>query len=221
MGIFYPNSVSPTNRPGGQGLSFAGVVAGHIAVLAMLALAVPAERLAELAHPITVRLIEKAPEVPPPLPPPPPRPKPAPRTPVRTPPPVIAVANPVQAAVSFTVAPQPQVSAPVVADPVPAPAPPPLISARFDANYLQNPAPSYPLMSKRLGEEGKVLLRVFVSVEGEAKQVEIKRSSGFPRLDQAAEDAVARWRFVPAKRGDQAESAWVVVPITFSLKTES
>jgi len=220
MGIFYPNCGNPANRSGGQGLSFAGVVAGHIAVLAMLALAVPAERLAELAHPIAVRLIETVPEVPPPLPPPPPRPKPTPRTPVRTPPPVVA--SPVQSAASFTVAPQPQVSAPVAVAPPPAPEPAPaLLAARFDADYLNNPKPLYPHISRRLGEEGKVVFRVLVSAEGEAKQVEIKRSSGFQRLDQAAKEAVARWRFVPAKRGDQTESAWVVVPITISLKTES
>ena len=66
-----------------------------------------------------------------------------------------------------------------------------------------------------------MVLRVFVSAEGDAKQVEVKRSSGFQRLDLAAEKAVARWRFVPARRGEQAVTAWVVVPIVFSLDNES
>ena len=39
-----------------------------------------------------------------------------------------------------------------------------------------------------------------------------------PRLDNAAQDAVWRWKFVPARRGDEAVSAWVLVPITFNLK---
>lgn len=97
----------------------------------------------------------------------------------------------------------------------------PLVTARFDADYLQNPKPAYPHISKRLGEEGKVLLRVFVTANGLAEKIELRASSGFHRLDQAAQEAVARWRFVPAKRGEQAVTAWVVVPIVFSLNSES
>ncbi|MDP2809797.1 MAG: energy transducer TonB [Rhodocyclaceae bacterium] len=198
------------------------MAAGHIAILGLLAAAVPSERLAELARPLAVRLIELAPEAPPPpRPKPPPQPKSA--KPVQVPPPILAVASPVESpvAVSFTVAPQPPapISAPaLVAAPAPAPA---FIAARFDADYLDNPKPLYPHASRRLGEEGKVVLRVFVSADGEAKRVEVKHSSGFQRLDLAAEEAVSRWRFVPAKRGEQAVTAWVVVPIVFSLKTES
>lgn len=98
-----------------------------------------------------------------------------------------------------------------------APAPVETTQARFDADYLKNPAPAYPAMSRRLGEEGRVVLRVFVDTEGRAERIELKNSSGFPRLDQAAEDAVRRWKFVPAKRGNEALATWVVVPIVFSL----
>jgi protein TonB len=131
----------------------------------------------------------------------------------------MAVASPVESAASFTVPAQPQATAPdSVAAPEPAPA---FTAARFDADYLDNPKPQYPHASRRLGEEGRVVLRVFVSADGDAKRVEVKQSSGFQRLDQAAENAVARWRFVPARRGEQAVSAWVAVPIEFSLKSES
>lgn len=218
MGIFYPNCGVPSGRSGGQGLSFAGVAAGHIAILGLLAVAVPSERLAELAHPIAVRLIELAPEAPPP-----PRPKPAASAPVHVSHPVMAVASPVvsPAPAAFTVPPQPQAIAPaIVAAPTPAPEPP-LVAARFDADYLQNPKPAYPHISKRLGEEGKVLLRVFVTADGSPEKIELRTSSGFHRLDHAAQAAVSRWRFVPAKRGEQAVTAWVVVPIVFSLNSES
>lgn len=94
---------------------------------------------------------------------------------------------------------------------------PSLIPARFDAAYLQNPAPLYPVLSRRLGEAGRVVLRVHVSPSGLAEQVEIKASSGFARLDQAALEAVRRWRFVPARAGDAPVSAWVLVPLTFDL----
>ena len=89
---------------------------------------------------------------------------------------------------------------------------------RFDADYLHNPRPIYPPMSRRMGEEGKVLLRVRVEADGRPSHVEVKASSGFTRLDQAAEQAVRQWRFVPAKSGNEAISAWVIVPISFSLK---
>lgn len=100
-----------------------------------------------------------------------------------------------------------------------APAPTEITQARFDANYLKNPAPAYPVMSRRLGEEGRVVLRVFVSAEGRPEQIELKNSSGFPRLDQAAEEAVRRWKFAPARRGDEAVATWVAVPIVFNLRS--
>ena len=89
---------------------------------------------------------------------------------------------------------------------------------RFDADYLSNPAPAYPPLSRRMGEEGKVVLRVQVEPNGRPVHIELKASSNSPRLDQAAQDAVWRWKFIPAKRGDEAIGAWVLVPITFTLK---
>lgn len=89
---------------------------------------------------------------------------------------------------------------------------------RFDADYLNNPKPAYPSMSKRLGEEGQVLLRVLVGQEGGAEQIQVLRSSGFARLDEAAQAAVSRWRFIPAKVGNDATTAWVQVPVTFELR---
>ena len=97
-------------------------------------------------------------------------------------------------------------------------APAPVTAARFDADYLRNPAPAYPALARRLGEEGKLVLRVFVTPEGRPGQIELKTSSGSPRLDQAAQDAVARWKFVPARRGDEVIGAWVLIPIIFNLR---
>ena len=90
--------------------------------------------------------------------------------------------------------------------------------ARFDANYLRNPAPPYPSLSKRMGEEGKVVLRVSVNPEGTADSVDIKTSSGSPRLDESAQKTVRNWKFVPAKRGDAPVQSWVLVPIIFKLE---
>lgn len=97
------------------------------------------------------------------------------------------------------------------------PAPAPMTAARYNAAYLNNPAPSYPSLSRRLGEQGKVLLRVQVSAEGRPLSVAIRKSSGFERLDEAAVKAAERWRFVPATQGGSSVVSWVDVPIQFSL----
>lgn len=101
------------------------------------------------------------------------------------------------------------------------PEPPPASPPRFDAAYLQNPAPAYPALSKRLKEIGRVLLSVHVSREGSALSVDVLSSSGFSRLDEAAVTAVRRWRFVPAQQGGRAIAAVVTVPIEFSLNTST
>ena len=92
---------------------------------------------------------------------------------------------------------------------------------RFDADYLHNPAPAYPAMARRNGEEGRVQLSVRVSAQGRAEQVEVRHSSGYARLDEAALATVRQWRFVPARRGEEAVAASVLVPIVFRLESAS
>lgn len=94
-----------------------------------------------------------------------------------------------------------------------------MVPPRFDADYLDNPAPVYPALSRRLGEQGRVLLRVYVLADGSVGQVEVRESSGFERLDRAARETVVRWRFVPARQGERPVAAWVLVPISFSLRS--
>ena len=91
-----------------------------------------------------------------------------------------------------------------------------MTAARFDAAYLHNPAPIYPTYSKRMKEQGTVLLLVQVNPTGVPDQVVLHKGSGFPALDEAALEAVRRWKFVPAKRGDTPISAPVIVPIHFT-----
>jgi periplasmic protein TonB len=93
----------------------------------------------------------------------------------------------------------------------------PLIAAHVDANYSQKTPPTYPTMSRRLHEEGKVQLLVDVSPKGDVESILVKQSSGFPRLDDVALNTVRTWRFVPAHRGDIAVADSVVVPILFKL----
>jgi len=185
--------------------------------------------------PISVALIELPVPIPPvavPTPPTPPEPKPVvkpqPRPKVRAPqPPAPAPVPQVESAsaISADAIPQPPQEAPREAPtPAAAPArptpeaPPAIVAARFDAAYLNNPAPAYPPLSRRMREEGKVMLRVQVTAEGLPGKVELAESSGFGRLDNAARDAVQRWRFVPAKQDGRAIDAWVIVPIVFKLE---
>ena len=195
--------------------SLTGAAAAHVALIAFIAVAVPAEELKNALRPMAVRLVEILPELPKPAKPPE---APKPRKNLPPPPQQLLTSSTVSdASSSFSVPPQPQ--APVAAPINVAPAPVAITAARFDADYLHNPKPVYPHASRRLGEQGKVLLRVYVSAAGLAEKVEIKLSSSFARLDQAAEEAVSHWRFVPARRGDQAIAAWVQVPITFQLES--
>lgn len=97
-------------------------------------------------------------------------------------------------------------------------APPRIELPDSDAAYLDNPRPAYPPMSRRLGEKGRVLMRVWVEADGRPGQVLIKNSSGFERLDRAAQQTVQHWRFVPGKRAGQTEAMWAEVPLQFVLE---
>lgn len=79
--------------------------------------------------------------------------------------------------------------------------------------------PAYPSASRRLSEEGAVTIQVLVDTRGRAQQVEVVSSSGFPRLDEAAANAVKRWLFKPAMQNSQAVDAWTRVRVVFKLDT--
>lgn len=170
---------------------------------------------------LAVRMVELPPPAPPRIEAPKPVPPKAPPKRVRTPPPVLAAAPSVPLAPTvFAVPPQPEpvVAAPApVATPAPVAAAAPIVDARFDADYLQNPPPVYPATSRRQHEEGRVVLRVRVSRDGRPLSVEVRQSSGFSRLDEAAKSAVERWRFVPASQGGEPVESSVLVPLNFTL----
>lgn len=90
----------------------------------------------------------------------------------------------------------------------------------YKAAYLHNPAPEYPEQALRLKLEGISLLRVEVGRNGQPLRIRLLASSGARVLDQAAEKAVWRYRFVPAYRGQQPVDAWVLVPVEWRLPDE-
>ncbi len=95
---------------------------------------------------------------------------------------------------------------------------PSVIEPSADADYLKNPPPAYPRASRRLGEQGTVIVRVLISTQGLPEKAEVRTSSGFARLDQAALEAVLRWRFLPGRRSGTPETMWFNIPVRFVLE---
>jgi periplasmic protein TonB len=78
--------------------------------------------------------------------------------------------------------------------------------------------PSYPSSARRMGIQGMTTLRVYVAADGLVAEVLIHESAGHPDLDNAAAEAVKRWRFEPARRGAEAVGVWVLLPVEFRLR---
>jgi TonB family protein len=87
-----------------------------------------------------------------------------------------------------------------------------------DASELNNPKPPYPAISRRLGEQGRVILKACVSSVGGIDSLSLIKSSGFDRLDRIALETVQRWKFIPARRGQQPVAMCYQLPIQFTLE---
>lgn len=179
---------------------------------------------------VSLITVDNTPEPTPPEPQPtPPKPIPVVKKTV-TPPPVIPVINKMpseQAITTPPVPPQPPVppkpavtpptepapSAP--AAPLPPPSQPKTVSTGVE--YLHAPEPEYPPLARRMGEEGRVTLRVLVNENGRPTRVDVQKTSGSPRLDEAARQAVLRAMFKPHIEDGKATAVYAIVPITFHL----
>ena len=222
----YPRSPVPTiSRNAAIALSVVMLHVGFIYALYSGLLM----RAVELVVPVVVMSQFIEPPKPKEAPVPPPPPQPAKVKPVVTKAPTVvaplpmAITDPTPApnAPTGSVAPQPApapIAAPVAAAPAAPPAPPAVQLPSSDADYLQNPKPAYPSVSRRLNEQGRTTVRVLIGTDGQPQRAEIGKSSGFARLDEAAMTTVMRWRFVPGKRGGVAEAMWFNVPINWVLE---
>ncbi len=208
------------------------IVALHLAAIYGLATSTVVRQAHSTLRAVLILPEIELPRLPPPPPPKPPTaqkasraPDPLPQRAIDAPPtPNIVTSTTDQLPVPIVIqAPAPTAWPVAAVNLAPAPAsPPPIKPAKIelpssDAQYLNNPTPIYPPVSKRMNEQGNVVLRVLVSPEGVAQQIELKTSSGYERLDNAAIKAVNQWRFVPGKRNGQAEAMWFNVPINFEL----
>nr|WP_307643864.1 energy transducer TonB [Variovorax boronicumulans] len=178
---------------------------------------IPVEIMSQFVEPPKPKVEPPPPPPPPPkvakAPPPPrpqairePKPTPAPQAPVGTTEPPPPPAPPA--------APTPP--APPALPPAP-PAPPAVQLPSSNADYLQNPKAVYPAMSKRLGEQGKVIVKVLVGVDGLPKSAEVKKSSGFDRLDEAAIEYIMKCRFVPGKVNGVVQAMSYDAPVNYVL----
>ncbi|MBH1965961.1 MAG: energy transducer TonB, partial [Comamonadaceae bacterium] len=176
---------------------------------------------------------ERPPAPPPPAPTPPqpappkPRPQPVQRPRPAPAPQPLAVESPAPAVDVSPITPAPvPAPAPPAPPPPPAPpappAPPPppkVVQPSSTADYLNNAPPPYPAMSRRLGETGRVVVRVLIGPDGRAQDARIQASSGFERLDKVAlETARDRWRYKPGTTDGVASAMWINVPINFVLE---
>lgn len=176
-----------------------------------------------------VDLLTETPKVKPPKPkrePEPPRPRPPRReNPVQLPPPQQLAAQAPVVLPSDPVAPPPppapRIEAPVEPEP---PAPPPrpagpvILSGALAITCPDRTPPSYPPISRRLGEEGEVVLRVELDETGRVDRATVKTSSGYARIDEAALAVVRRWRCNPARRDGAAVRAVAIQPFNFVLE---
>jgi len=154
-------------------------------------------------------------------PPPPQAPKPQPQPEKRRlpePPPRQLVAQaPIVSAAEPVALPSPMPE-PAVEAPPARPAGPVTLSDELSVACPERRPPAYPPLSRRLNEEGKVLLRVELDEHGSVSSARVETSSGFPRLDEAALAAVRTWRCTPARRDGRAVRAVAMQPFRFVLQ---
>lgn len=222
-------------QPGGPRLSpvrLGAVALAHAGLLGLLGLAPDTPEPITPPRSLMVSLIEPVVEVQQPQPKSEPKPQP-PKPVVRPLPTPVLATQPTSASLPqpVTEAPKPTPAPESAAEVLPLPAPPaeaskpaPQLPAALTpprpADYLANPRPPYPALSKRLGEEGVVHLSILVNPDGSVAQLDLVQSSGHPRLDRSAIDTVqSSWKFEPARQGGKPVAAWVIVPIQFTLRS--
>ena len=194
----------------------------HVLVVAGLLAATRGHQVVTEAAPLILSLVNspEAAPAPKPLPPPPqhvlpvlPRldvpliaPEPSP-----SPSPLLAQATPPTPPAPVAVEARPAPPAP----PAPAPAARTLPAAGLQ--FLVPPTPAYSTMSRRMGETGKVVVRVYVDEQGLPRDVQVSQSSGFARLDDSAVSAVRKTRFKPWVENGVAVAGFAFIPIEFGL----
>jgi protein TonB len=185
------------------------ILAGHVALLYAATVLRPNETPRALAGPVTAHFIEQSE---------PRREWEPPSVAPQTPP--LEMSVPTAPAIELSLEKSTESRAPTVrATPAKTPPSPSSTAPRLisTVEYVREPSPRYPPQSRRLREQGLVVLRVLIDENGQARDIEVESSSGHERLDRAAKEAVARAAFRPYVENGAARRALVLIPIEFSL----
>ncbi|MDO9145616.1 energy transducer TonB [Rhodoferax sp.] len=204
-------------QSGRKSLGIFFVVVLHLVTAYALVTGLARKAVEVIRGPIETKLIEELKKLPPPDKPPPPRQKVDP--PPFVPPAEVAVVAPVLLAPAITATATVVAPAPVEAPPAPPVPPKPVqrIAPVIDAakNCVK---PEYPATSKRLEEEGLVLLRFMIDEGGKVIESRIETSSGYARLDEAARAALSRCQFKPGTADGTPERSWASLKYVWRLE---
>jgi protein TonB len=194
------------SRLSGRAWFAVGTLAVHLLVLAGFMTAQRFDRIRSEPEPMVVSLVDT-----------PAAPTEQPRD--YTPPPqeITSVLTPPQDVIveTDTTAPPPVIDTTAIAEPGPTVVAAPVVES---VEYVRAPAPVYPVESSRRRERGVVLLRVLVDALGRPAQIQLERSSGYTRLDEAARAAVQKALFRPYEVNGVAQPAQVLIPIEFTRR---
>lgn len=196
-----PVSYAYNQRGPNRLIGLVGVVALHGVLLWLLVSGLGQSAIKIVSAPMEAWVVEETPAEPEAPPPPPEIPLPE----VVVPLPEVAVVTPAEAPVTA-------ITAAVV----------PVDQLRPPSNEAKpavgNRRPDYPASSRRLGQEGTVVLLLFVNTDGKVTDAKIEKSSGFQRLDDSAvKEALKSWRFQPPTEGGKPVTAWQRFAVTFRL----
>lgn len=109
-------------------------------------------------------------------------------------------------------------SPPPVVEAPPSPSQPVMLSGELSVACPERSPPVYPMLSKRMNEQGRVVLSVELGEDGRVANAEVKTSSGHRRLDEVALNTVKAWRCKPSVRNGIAVRAMALQPFNFILE---
>jgi periplasmic protein TonB len=207
------SGLSQSRLPLRQAIGVAAVVLLHVALIYALATGLGQQAIEILQAPLQTKIIEEIKPPPPDTPPPPP--KLADLPPPYIPPPEVRIQQPTTTTNAITAIVHQLPPAPVAAA---APRPQPVHVPAVLGAASRCEKPDYPPMSERLGEEGTVVLRFLVDVDGTAVQSEVASSSGHERLDEAARSALGRCKFRPGTVDGRPEKSWAVIKYNWRIQ---
>jgi protein TonB len=193
-----------------RALVFVTIVLLHVLFVYVLNSGLATQAVEYVVGPIETKMIEEIIEEEDKPPPPPPKIETAP--PPFVPPPEISIDLPADTKPTTAITATTQ-------KPVVKPPPPPAVKRVLPRQNPRRPVefPPYPPQSKRLGEEGATLLRLFIEPDGRVGDVQLGQSSGFPRLDEAALRQAKRWRFVPGTENDKPVGMWMEFRVVWKI----